>query len=497
MKSFFNSLYQISRVIIIIAPFLILGWLIKQDLVIDGQIEFTYNFSQDSPVITNFFPANRMSSVFLVEAENYYWQQVEQEPVYFETRLPQTFTQATVEITYKNENQPLIQLGLRALGETEWNYVFKPLENQLLDKLDWSKIEDERGSLWQKQKKYLSFDQFLDNLDKLSNFAAYNYPLERKFILPSYQPQEDYKIFYKTLRGYHSFYTYIKNEPLDYIFTIQDINRKEGPDYLTIKIYNDQNIKVYQQKVEDDGFISKLDPASPAQDINVKVNGLSEGAYKIVLDCEDEIFFREIKTKQKYLTFIDRLYLVDNPEYADGFVDLIYKPTVVYSTMPRLGFFTSHEAGLQHVGVNKEVIEIKETHLDYYLTPEKVPSTIYIEKNDLKVFGRGLMALSEEAYFNPEIYNLRDIAELATIDYLITDYHSPVTENGWKTNQVKFDLENANIQNRKLRFVISAPELNSHNDVIPIKQIKVSFEKEPLSWPEFWQKTKNYLKKKF
>ncbi|HAH04090.1 MAG: hypothetical protein UV78_C0011G0010 [Parcubacteria group bacterium GW2011_GWA2_43_17] len=497
MSIFLNKFYVFCRASIIIAPFLVLGWLIKKDLVTDGQVEFVYDFRQDSPAITNLFPANRLSSVYRDTANDFFWQEVNAEPVYFETRLPQTFDRATVEITYQNKNLPLVQVGLQTLGETAWNYDFKPLENQLVDQLSWSKIEDQRGSLWQRQKKYLSFDQFIDDLDNLSNFAAYNYPVNRKFILTGYQPGNKKTVFNKTLRGYHSFYTYIKNEDLDFTFYIQDINRSEGPDYLTVKIYSDKNLKVYEQKVNDDGFINKFDPASPEQAIKVLVPGLPEGAYRVVLDCEDEMFFRQIETKQRYLTFIDRLYLVDNPEYDDGFTDLLYKPTAVYSTMPRLGFFTAHPAGLQHVGVNKEVVEIKETHRDYYLTPKKVPALIYVEKNDLKIFGRGLMALAEDMYFNPEIYDLRDLTELSAIDYLVTDYHTPTEVQGWKTGQVKFDLSNASISNRKLRFVISAPELSNQSAAIPLKEIRIWLQKKPLSWGEFWAKTINYFKKKF
>jgi len=278
---------------------------------------------------------------------------------------------------------------------------------------------------------------------------------------------------------------------------MQDINRQEGPDPLTIKIYNDQNMKIYEREVEDDGYISKYDPASSKRKIEVKIDGLAEGVYRFVLDCDDEIFFREIKTKQRYLTFIDRLYLVDNLEYEDGFVDLVYKPTAVYSTIPRLGFMTAHPEGLQEIGVNKEVIEINEVKKNYYLTPKQIPSLIFVPENDLKIFGRGLLALDERIYFNPEIYNLRDLSELNGLDYLLTSYLTPKKSNGWKINQVKFNLDKAKIVNRKLRFVISAPELNSQNDVLPIKQISVILEKKPLTWLEFFQKSLNYLKNKF
>ncbi|MBT3690578.1 hypothetical protein HN800_03150 [bacterium] len=496
MKRLVNNLYSFFKIIIIIIPFILLAFLINKDLVRSGTISFVYDFSQDSPVITNLFPANRMSDVNKVKDFDIYWQSINNEPVYFETRLPQTFDKAEVEVMYQNNDLPLIQIGLNNMGSNEWNYDFKPLENKLLDNLDWFKLESSDKALYQRKKQYLSIDQFLEEKDTLTNFAAYNYDIDRKFTIPNYLASDDYKVMDKTLRGTHSFYTYIKDEALDFVFTIQDINRAEGLDELKIKLYNDQGILIYEKKVDDDGLISKYDPASASRNINFYFEGLAEGAYKIVLDCADEIFFREIKTKQKYLTFIDRLYLVDNPSYSDGFIDLEYKPTAIYSTIPRLGFYTSHKEGKQLIGINNEVIEIDETHKNYYLTPSSMPVYMFIPKNDIKVFGQGLMSLSDDMYFNPEIYNLRNITDFSNIDYLITDYIKPTLVNGWQTGKVSFDLNNASVINRKLRFAISAPELNSLNEEIPVLQIKVTLTKEPLSLSEFWDKTFSYIKKK-
>ena len=87
MSIFLNKFYVFCRASIIIAPFLVLGWLIKKDLVTDGQVEFVYDFRQDSPAITNLFPANRLSSVYRDTANDFFWQEVNAEPVYFENRL--------------------------------------------------------------------------------------------------------------------------------------------------------------------------------------------------------------------------------------------------------------------------------------------------------------------------------------------------------------------------------------------------------------------------
>ncbi|MCX6785512.1 MAG: hypothetical protein NTZ18_01505 [Candidatus Komeilibacteria bacterium] len=175
MKRFFDNLYKASRIIIILAPFVILGWLIKQDLALTGRLEFTYDFSHDSPVITDLFPAGRCSQIFQVKDKQEFFQQIFNEPVYFEVRMPQKFDTATVEITYQNIKQPLIQLGLATLGSQDWSYDFKPLENQSLDSLNWFKIADSQGTIWQRQKKYLNREQFNSEADNFENKIVYNF----------------------------------------------------------------------------------------------------------------------------------------------------------------------------------------------------------------------------------------------------------------------------------------------------------------------------------
>lgn len=493
MKEFFAKLHLIAKVLIIMAPFLLLAWLIKKDLVLDGKLEMVYDFSRPNAMITALFPENRLTAIQKGD-----WQAIKQEPVYFEVRLPQKFETAKVEIGFQNKNQPLVQVGLKTQGEDEWSYDLKPLENQLLDQLNWFKIEDERGTIWQKTKKYLSWDQFFDQVDSLSNLAAYHFPLNRRFYLPNYRPQNQDRFITKAIRGRHSFYTYVKNEPLDFTFTIQDINRSPGPDFLTIRVFNQDNKKIYQKIVEDDGTINNFDGISDPREVDLKMLGLEEGVYRIELDAGDDIFFRKIRTKQQYLTFIDRLYLVDNVEYSDGFVDLSYQPTTIYSTIPRLGFETAHPEGLQTVGLGKnQTLTLSETHKNYFVTPDALPTYIYVPKNDLKIFGRGLLALNQSMFFNPEIYDLRDFSITPDTNYLVSEYQTPEIKEGWKTGTVKFDLKNASVVNRKLKFMVSAPELNQSGEILPLKYVKITLEKEPLTYSEIFQKIIKYIGEKF
>lgn len=493
-----EKIYKILRLFVYLFPLILLFVLIYKDFSPSGKVSFKYDIFRDSPVITKLFPANRLADPQQIPGDGHY-QEILKEPVYFETRLSQKFDQAQIELTFKNPQSTLFQLGLATAGEDEWNYFFKPIDNKILNNLNWSKITENGFVLWQKNKKYQTISDFLKNINNEKGVGVYNYDFKRKFKLTNYQPSNSYQIIDKTIRGYHQFYTYIKNENLDFTFKIQDINRANGPDLLEVNVFNDQDKRIYQQRLEDDGFLTNLDPASAPRYFSLNIPNLPEGVYRIELNCEDEIFFREIKTKQKYLTFIDRLYLIDNPEYADGFLDLKYQPTTVYTNVKRLAFETAHPLGLQEVLINGQKLNIDETHKKFYFTVEKYANNelnkIITPKNDLKIYGSGLFSLSLENYFNPEIYNLQNFAGTAEINFLLTSYQPPVLEGDWQKATINFDLTDARIVNRKLRWMLSAPEMNDLNDKIKIKEIKITYFKEPIKWDEFFPKIINYLKK--
>ena len=67
----------------------------------------------------------------------------------------------------------------------------------------------------------------------------------------------------------------------------------------------------------------------------------------------------------------------------------------------------------------------------------------------------------------------------------------------WKTGTVKFDLSNAKVANRKLRFMISSPELNQSGDLVAVKKIKVTLTKQPLTYQEMLTKAIKYFKERF
>jgi len=497
-----NSLNKITsvvfifiKVIVVIAPFYLLYLALIKDIVPSGEITYSLDVEKQSSVITPLFPANRLD--FASKYQSSGWQKIIKEPVYFEVRLPRKFDTAEVEVEYSNPGKTFIQTGLRTKGDLEWNYDFLPLDNPALNNLSWSYLENDKISLWQKNKKYQNIDQLYSVLPTINNLGVYAYNLERKYLIPGYKPTNKKQTIVRSLRGNHSFYTYIKDEPLDFIFRYNDINRMDGADPWKIVVFDDNGKEIYKMLVADDGKVGRFDGASKILSANLFLNNLPEGVYRVELQAEDEIFFRSIETMQQYVTFINRLYLVDSKEYLDGLTDLKIEPTSVYTTMGRLGFYTAHAAGLQRIGVGtSQSVNVNKTHTDFYITPKQLPVIVFVPQNDVKIFGRGLMALSKETYFNPEVYNLRDFAETPDIDFLLSSYKLPKEENGWLKNKTTFTLNNAEIVNRKLRFVISVPEFNEIERPVFIKKINVTLKGESMSVSKFLSDALKYVKHK-
>ncbi|MCD4704447.1 hypothetical protein K8R66_00005, partial [bacterium] len=317
----FRILFNLGGICLILFIF---GNLIKKDFILDGKLSLESNLEEKTPMLSIVYPEHRA-----INQGNYY--QIISEPVYFTVRSPINFEKAEVEIEFDPGDQETIYLGY-AEDEEEWSYKTHTLHNKSLNNIDWDQKTDGLNTLWQKDTQFESVADFIKVGNSLDGVGAYDFELKENFILNNYSPQTKDNIIENCLRGEHQFYTYLKDEALDFNFKIQDINRTEGEDYLIIKIYNPQGKKIYSRLISDDGYNSNLDPASDPRYISIYLDNLDEGVYKIELSANDDIFIREIKTKQQKIAFIDRLYLCDNPEYVDGFIDLKYQPTTVQTS---------------------------------------------------------------------------------------------------------------------------------------------------------------------
>ncbi|MFA6272556.1 MAG: hypothetical protein WC693_05655 [Patescibacteria group bacterium] len=462
-----------------------------------GKLEVVYDFSEGSDYISKLEPWQRLLPPEEINGD---WSQaMKDDLVYFDVKIPRWFQTVTAEITFQNDAVPILEIGARA--DSAGNYLSKPLQNKLIDLLDWKKETLNQTTLYQKDDKYADVQSFITRPPIDEMVGEYFYSLEKNKIIPDYQKSRDKTVIDSSLRGSHTLYTYLKDEDLNFSFGKFDLNWYAGPDTVTVDVYRQSNgEKIYTAELSDDGETGITGIYKSNQNLSVIIPNLAEGVYRMEIRGSDDTVISRISADQHLIVFGKSLFLMDNQEYfktlAPG-----SKPTKLITASSVLNFKTSHPAGLQKVLVGAQTVNIDLVNKDFNYQNNSGLVQISVPNNDLNISYNGFMAFTRNQYFNPLPDNISGIngnTDINSLDYIITDYTSPKNEGGWMMNTATFDLNRLyKTDNDNIRFRISAPQLSGTGEVIKISQIKISYEKPPLTLQSLPNKIKSYLSKLF
>ncbi len=490
----------IIRVVLAALPVFLFGWLVYKDLVVSGELVAGFDVKNLSPFITTLRPNDRVSEP--KKLNEIWYQQIINQPVYFDVRLPRHFDSAKIKLVYQNLDQPIFQLG--ALVDFDrWLFDLKPVDNEILnflysDKFHWSRVNSGNITLFQKNLNYNSVEDFLKNFPPLNSVAVYNYELDYDFKIPGYSPAPGGLAVNKSLRGEHRLYTYLENEPLNYTFLIQDVNRHLGDDYLSIEIYNKKNELIYSKFIADDGNATDNLKMFDVKEINVVIDDLPPGVYKVeLITPSDDIFIRKIKTEQDYLVFINQIYLADDSGYVDENSLERSGPTFIWTDGHIISAETVHLEGLQEIAVGGQMLNIAETHKNFLLEAPYGLKPIVIPSSDLRLSTKGLFSFSRESYFKPTLSTLADGADFDRdqIDYVVASYNLPDRRpDGWQVAEIDFDVNKYYTADDRLHFVLSLPYFQSGERGINLAEIQVDLRRRPLLWNDIIKKIKTVLK---
>jgi len=472
---------------------LIIIFLIYQAVVPLGQITYSITPCDNSFFIQKLQPKERVSEVDKTGCT----QKIIGEPVYFNLNTQRTFNQAAVTVTYQDSGQNnIIELGPQA---DEWkNYILRPLENKIIDRLNWNKISGNGAVLYQREKKFKTIEEFLNNLPPREEILAYKYDLPQLKYIEGYQnttglpacqsyvlciagrlrrpeelgaPRNDIL----PLRGAYQFYTYLKNEPLDFNFSFSDLNLNKDADNIKVAIYY-KDEQIAEKNLADERGGEEERQRADAGNIKLNMANLPEGFYKISVIANDDIITDKIISSQNIVSFINRIWLAENEN----------KPIALYSDVPEATISTLNAASLQKINVNGDSLELAETYRQFSLPTRQSQSTLKLKTGDVILSGAGVFSFSEDAFYDPDYKKMvktTDVDE-EKINYIITSYSSqnegevssPRPLDSWKTKTVSFDLTKAFRYKNNYNFIISVPGLIAEDGVddwVEIKNIKV------------------------
>ncbi|HCM68356.1 MAG TPA: hypothetical protein DIS62_05180 [Candidatus Kerfeldbacteria bacterium] len=489
-----------------------------------------------------------------------YFQLITTTPLYFDVTVPRPFERATVKLIYQNlDRQPSIDLGVRQ-PDGAYYYKKMAYYNDTLETLPdyWIKMHDGVNVLWQKDtayyektlellrwhdsqvdeirkkandldlsaavdrisdiknkyeellqeinKEYLnslpniqfsSVQEFLDNLPDKNRVISFNKNITTALPLPGYKVSSEATTISTSIRGKHELYTYIEqNELLDFTFTIQDINRHQGPDEFHISLFSKDGQQVFDDRLFDDGEQNAAGTINPDRQYHLSLDTLSSGIYKIVLDMPDDIFIKKIVTGQNRVVFKGNVYLAESPEYKTVLGDRLFTTTTLYTNSKSITARTSHVNSLQTLRVGQETVVISELHTPSSIVTAGGFTAVTSPKNDVYISGDGFFSFSQSQFFDPtynDIPNLNAVENVNDYDFIISEYPQPQEEDGWLVAEARIEAPQLYFSKNGLTtvsFMFNLLGLPENRRTLKVKEVTVTFEKTPLTFRRISEKLK-------
>ncbi|MEI8361386.1 MAG: hypothetical protein WCG01_04610 [bacterium] len=455
----------------------VFSFLIYQSVVPFGRISYVRNFADESRFIDVIKPLERTQPVINGT------QTITGGPVYFNLKAPRNFDQAEVTLTYRTSpiwQHQIIEMGV-LVDQAHSQFKLEPIENTIIDKqlLDWKSLKKDQLFLYQKQVKYYSIDEFLNNLPNQNELAVYNYNLKRDFRLPGYASNVGGSTFDWPLAGGYNFYTYGRDELLKLTFAFVDQPDDSKIQKTSLVLYEDGNV-VKIEDLSEERLLANGQRWSHALEYQIR----GEHVYRLELRADKKLETLVIKNTLGKLSFIGRV-----PFALSAGHDI-----ALLTDSKEVNLLAINSLSLGGVSLGTSSLKMTKAFEQYSLKSNGSISDLKIAKSGLEIIGDGVFAPSEKALINPRVKNLNYLTNIDSegINYVLASYTSPTVQADWKTAKVKFDLRTAQKEKGDYKFIISVPGFkNGENTTnwLELKEIKVD-----LTGQALMQKLKNSLR---
>ncbi len=470
-------------IFIIAAPFALFFLLIWKDINPGGVLKESKGPEQISQYIDEFLPGERVK-VSKTETT------IVDEPVYISIHTPHTaYESITLEVEFANSGAEIIEIG--AVKDIYSGALdLKPLQNTMLESLDWPSVSDGKLTLFDREGEFASIEEFQQAGVSREQIATYHTELQSEYLMASYQPRSAVQEIDVSLRGYHQFITYVKDEDLNLEILAMDMNRAVGEDDISIKVWSSKDeLIVHQREEVDDNKTSNQIEARKT--ISVHETGLPEGVYRVELSGTSDIFWRTISTTQQFVTFIGGVYIGDDVAYLPD-----ARQTTLVTNAKHVVLETQHADALQEVTIGASSVALEETHKKISHTVEDQGVVQVISPlSDIRITGNGKFAFTESAFFDPDPAKLSVHTDLEArgINYILADYTPPSQEDGLQMASATFQIADLPRVEGGYKFALSIPGIKDQEAEVAIKSISMMLEKQKLSAGEFLKEVRNRI----
>ncbi|MBU4314907.1 hypothetical protein KJ673_00710 [Patescibacteria group bacterium] len=459
------------------------------DLCPSGVKTISIEAGENSPYIFSVLPSDRVSDLQVAPNGDKYIT-ILNEPTYFNLALPNTdFNKVEVELEFNPKDQPIIELGGLADIYSE-SYDLKPLFNSSLEQQSWSEVSDADVRLIQREHNFYSVNDFLENLPDRVSIATYHYDLRQPYRISNYQASNSIQTTNVSLRGYHKYLTYLKDEPFYLAVDYMDMNRTTGADDSVIRVRDEQGVVVFEYFIKDDGDLIE-DQVSSEGTAVIDQSDWPEGVYSVELSGTSDMFWREISTKQQYMTFVGKIYIADDTGYLPN-----QRATEFYTDAKHLTFETTHADSVQSVRIDQDMVGVAQSHEKYSYTVTK-PGLVYgySSLGDIKISGDGKFSFAKNMFFNPDPIQLNVYSDVDAlgVDYILTSYDLGEQTGDWIASSAIYDIGSLAQTDGAVKFTISTPGLGEFGGEVDIHSITVRFLKDPMTWRDILHELRDLL----
>lgn len=408
-------------------------------------------------------------------------------PIYFDLKPLAGFDQVIQTVRYRNDGGLSLELGALASSIDE-QYDMRPAESRLLDTLPWHRLTSGRLMLLQREQKYASLDDFLAKPPPPSQVAVWGTTPALPYRLTGYQAADEPWETEVSLRGRHRFYVYVKDETLNLVFSVQDMNRQLGADPVIVSVYPLSGGQPLARAVlDDDGNSADDQDASGLRTVAVTADGLAEGAYQVEFTASADVFIRRLKSAQSKLVLAERLYFGDYVGYSDTI-----PVAKAWTDGQRLTARTWHDEARQEMTAAGKPLSLSETGAAavLQLPTGRQLAAISAPKRDVLLETDGVFSLTPESWFDPlplpvDWHLTADQLAARQIDFVLADYASPQLNDGLKTVSVQYRTDQlARTEQGAWRFLVDVPGVDYAADSLSIESVSFSLRRQPFTWSE-------------
>jgi hypothetical protein len=214
--------------------------------------------------------------------------------------------------------------------------------------------------------------------------------------------------------------------------------------------------------------------------------------YRLQVVTTDDVFTLSASASTPNVSLEGVVYIADGGVYRDVTGSKTESSITLYTNSSVLDFSTSHEESFQNVSVNDTVVSVATLHDKVRIEGINGVSKIKFSKGDLRIQGDGIFTLTKDSplfgYWGKTDQLLGSADQLAYITYILSYYPTPIVRGDWMVSSITLSVPQIWFIDNEARFTLDFGELGIDKKSVELKEIDVTFKKDPLSFEKVKQK---------